>query len=120
MDYNTNNLVDPARKMARTSLVLAIVAAISTCILPVYLPIVFGGLSLTFACLSMGYEEKMGRRAKEAVVVAGSAIVINIAIAVVAVVLVLFVPSYRQEFDDVMTQMYGVTLEEMLESIDGN
>jgi len=111
--------MSPKDKMARTSIVLAIVAAIITFILPVNLPIILASISITFAFLSMGNERYMQKKASIGAIVSGALIVINIGILLTTIYLILFVPEYRSQFDAVLQQMYGMTLEEMMGGVYG-
>ncbi len=123
MEYNNQdlqNIMSPENQMARTSFVLAIVAAISTFILPVYLPIFLGCVSFTFARLSMGYGDKMLGKAHSAVWISSATMVLNICILAISIGMIIFVPEYRAQFDQMMLQINGMTLEQMLESINGN
>ena len=106
-------------KMARTSIVLAIVAGIVTFIIPVSIPIVVACISITFAFLSMGNDRYMQRKANGAVIISGAIIIINIGILLTTIYLIFFVPEYRQQFDDILQQMYGMNLEEMIGEIRG-
>ncbi|MGN1024607.1 MAG: hypothetical protein ACI4OJ_13970 [Lachnospiraceae bacterium] len=112
---------DNTAHYAHVSTVLAITAIASNFFLPVILPIALGSLSVVYAILSKGKRRTTSPEAKRGISIAIAAILLN----VILVVSSLFTtyrslqdPSRREEVNQMLEQVYGVSLQEMLQDFD--
>ena len=112
---------DDTDHYAHVSTVLAITAIASNFFLPVILPIALGSLAVIYAILSKGKRRAASQEAKRGISLAIAAIVLN----VILVVSSLFTtyrslqdPTRREEVSQMLEQVYGVNLEEVLQDFD--
>ena len=98
--------------LERCSLVFGVVAIGSTMIIPVFCPLFFGSIAIVMAFLSKGYDIRMAMHAKIGTALASVAIVLNIALLVGSLMLYLYVPSYKQQINQMYEQLYGESIED--------
>lgn len=122
--YNNNNLYRQAQvltpkgdSLATAAMVTGIFAIVSFIILPIYLPFMFGGISIVLALLSKGKAAKMVSKAKAGIICAVAGLVTNVALTVLSFYLVFTVPDLMDQVNDMFEDIYGVTFEEMLDDI---
>lgn len=94
-------------KMATASMVLGILGGVSTFLLPVYFPCLFGSISLVLAFLSKGSDPSLSRRAKTGFLISLASILINAFILAGCFFLILRVPEFQEAFEQVYEQIYG-------------
>lgn len=98
---------------------MGILAIISTILITVYLPFIFGGLSIIFAMLSRTDLEKLQQKAKKGMICGIIGISMNVALIVTCFTLVFTKPEMRTELNTVCEQMYGISFDELLEEMYG-
>ena len=124
MDYNqqyqSSSSAYPPRKanaFATASLVMGILALVTLC--TIYLPIVFGSLSIIFAVLSKGNERKICGLSCAGIITSVSGIVFSIITIVTTIALLYSNPDFYQEYKDemnrILSEQYGITYDEMME-----
>ena len=99
---------------------LAILAIFSTLTFPVVLPYIFGSVALILAIISKGSRDRFPRRGRRAAIVASAALVINTALIITTVLYffrMLQDSELRAQFSQTLYQMYGITIEELLDQI---
>ena len=102
---------------ATASLVMGILALVTLC--TIYLPIVFGSLSIIFAVLSKGNERKISGLSCAGIITSVSGIVFSIITIVTTIALLYSNPDFYQEYKDemnrILSEQYGITYDEMME-----
>ena len=76
-----------------------------------------GGLAIVLAFLSKGYGNKMERNARIGLVTGIVGVVIQIGALVFSVYNIINVPEYREKFNDLYEQMYGVPVDDSINDI---
>jgi len=109
------SLVPQENSMATAAMVTGIIAALSTFVLPFYMPCLFGGLSMVLALLSKGNEPKLSSRAKSGFIVSLCSLILNTLILVGCFYLIFHVPEFQEAFDQAYEQLYGESFYESLE-----
>lgn len=117
-----NNLYRVPRRpsgdsLANAALVTGIIAIVSFVTMTVYLPFIFGSISIVLALLSRGRASKLTTKAKSGIFCAILGILCNIAMIGVSFYMLFYVPGVKEQVNEVFTQMYGTTFEEMYEDI---
>ena len=116
MDFQ-NEMYRPAppNKLAVASMITGIAAIPVTFVVPLYLPLILGSISITLAFLSKGYNQKLHANALTGVITSLSSIFLNVVVVGISFYLVFCVPEYREMFNDACEQLYGETFDEMIE-----
>lgn len=100
------------------SMALGIASIVSMVCMTVYLPFILGGLAIIFAILSKTNPEiPMEKKAKTGLTCGCIGLFGNLALIGVCVTLVFTNPTYRQQLNELCTQMYGQSFDQMLEQI---
>lgn len=128
MDYNqqfqSDNSSYPIRQkpnaFAVASLVMGILAMVTLC--TIYLPIVFGSLSIIFAILSKGSQKHMPGMSHAGIITAVSGIIFSV-ITIAATLFILFTnpdiyQEYKQELNRMFSEQYGITYDEFMEEFE--
>ena len=76
-----------------------------------------GGLAIILAFLSKGYDTKMVRNAKIGLISGIVGVVIQISVLGISVYNIITVPEYREKFNSLYEQMYGVPVDESITDI---
>ena len=108
---------EPNQSMYTAALILGVITLVSAVMMTVYLPFVFGGLSIIFGILSRGQNRKLPGQAKTGIIIAVAGLVLNIGIIAGSFYLVFNNPEVRKQFDITFEQMYGESFDEMMEDI---
>lgn len=119
MDQHENN---KSKNLAITATALGIAAIVTTFVMPVIVPGVLGALSIILAIISSGREPRMPRMSKIALGCGITSVVVYIAFIGVIITLVfnmLTNPTVRAQANDIMLQMYGYSLDELIEEVTG-
>lgn len=96
------------------ALVCGVLTIVTTVLVTVYLPFVFGGLSIIFACLSrVGDTAKLAKQAKTGILCAVIGLVMNTSLIVGSISLVFNHPEYRQQLNELCEEMYGDSFDNM-------
>lgn len=109
-----------SRKLSGTALGIAIFGLISTLIFPVVLPFILSPIAIILAILSKGGRSSLSRQAQIAVIVSVIAIAVNIFMLVFSVVSLMHTlqdPSQRKSLNTLLERTYGVSLDELLNSL---
>lgn len=99
------------------SLVLGVLAIVTTIMMTVYLPFILGGIAIILAILSRGNNKTFAVQAKTGIILATVGIMLNIIIIGGSVLAVIYIPEMREQFNVVFEQTYGQSFQEMLEAI---
>lgn len=95
-----------------------ILAIVTTICMTVYLPFIFGGLSIIFGVLSKREPNvPMLTKAKTGIICGVGGLVLNLALIVFCVNMVMTNPEYRNQLNEACEEMYGYTFDEMLEDM---
>lgn len=76
-----------------------------------------GGLAIVLAILSKGYHTKMEKNAKIGLATGIIGIVLQISLLAVSIYNIIHVPEFREQFNTLYEQMYGVPAEDSLNDI---
>lgn len=109
----------PASGLRTASFILGIAAIVSTVMMTVYFPFIFGGLSIVLALLSKGYEQKMSSQAKTGVICSLIGLVLNCLIVGGSLYTVFSNEEVFEQFDQMYEQIYGESFSDMYEEITG-
>lgn len=101
--------------MATAAMITGIVGALSTFVLPFYMPCVLGGVSIVLAFLSKGDTPRLSPRAKSGFIVSLCSLILNTFILVGCFYLVFNVPEFQEAFEHAYEQLYGESFYESLE-----
>ena len=95
-----------------------ILAIVTTICMTVYLPFIFGGLSIIFGVLSKREPNvPMLTKAKTGIICGVGGLVLNLALIVFCVNMVMTNPEYRNQLNEAGEEMYVYTFEELLEDM---
>ena len=125
-NYGMNNSPQPetapwqsSTSLDTTAMILGFVAIIGSFFMPVILPMIAGSISIILAILSKGGRSEFSPAAKRGFTFSLVAIigtfVMMIALAFTTIRMMRD-PSYRDQFNQVSQQLYGYTMDEMLEN----
>jgi len=103
---------------SRASKALGIAAIVSTFIVPVYLPLILGGIAIIIALLSRGKEE-IDADGWVGITTGIVAISVNIAMMIFVIVMFLTNTYFRDMINVQYMQLYGTTLNSAIEKIIG-
>lgn len=112
---------DDTDHYASTAVMLGIAAIACNFFAPIVLPLVLGSLSIILAVLSKGKRMRFPDTAKRALIFAVTALVLDVFITISSVFSILSAmqdPIRREQIDSTLNQLYGTTIEEILQSID--
>lgn len=105
---------------ATASLLFAVIALISALTMTLIFPFFFGSLSIILGLLSRGSQKKLHSNALAGIVVAASALVINVAVCIFSFYTVFSDPAAREQYwsmvDQTYEQLTGMDFDEILES----
>ena len=73
-----------------------------------------GGMAIILAFLSKGYNTKLERNAKIGIIAGVAGIIFQISTLTVSVYNIINVPEYREQFNSLYEQMYGVPVDESI------
>ncbi|MBR5597306.1 MAG: hypothetical protein IKW30_07860 [Lachnospiraceae bacterium] len=76
-----------------------------------------GGLAIILAVLSKGYNTKMEKNAKIGLATGIIAIVLQLGVLVFSIYNVIYVPEFREQFNSMYEQIYGVPADESIQDI---
>lgn len=105
--------------MAKTAGTCAFLAIITTLFGTMIFPYILGGLAIIFAVLSKGSTAKYQFKAKTAMLLACIALICNTAYIGFIYYNVMYNEEYRQQLDNTMEQIYGMSMEEYTNEILG-
>ena len=76
-----------------------------------------GGLAIVLAFLSKGYESKMEKNAKIGLATGIIGITLQLSLLAVSVYNIIHVPEFREQFNSLYEQMYGVPVDDSFNDI---
>ena len=118
-NYNGyNQYHQPGAAFITASYILGILAIVTTFLCTVYLPYIFGSLSIIFALLSKGNAKQAAQRAAAGMRCAIIGIIMNTALIITCFTLVFTNPQIHQELNDMTKQMYGRSFDEIMQDIE--
>ena len=112
----------PSSSLDTTAMTLGFVAIIGSFFMPVVIPMVAGSISIILAILSKGASMKFSPAAKRGFTLSLVAIIgtfVMMFALMFTTIRMMRDPSYRDQFNQVSQQMYGYTMDEMLENTFG-
>lgn len=123
--YQSNTTNSPRQRgnsFATASLIMGILAVLTLC--TIYLPIVFGSLSIIFAVLSKGSQQRMAGASHAGIMLSLMGITLSVVTIVTTVFLLLTNPNiyqeYKKELNTIFSQQYGITYDEFMEQYQQN
>ncbi len=108
---------DPPNAFATAAKVLGIIALVSVFAFTVYPPLILGSLAIILALLSRGASFQFHTSAKIGIRTSLIALGIDIVLVAASFGLVYGNPEFLEELDDDFQEIYGMSYEEMMESI---
>ncbi len=118
-NYNGyNKYQQPGAAFISASYILGILAIVTTFLCTVYLPYIFGSLSIIFALLSKGNAKQTAQRAAAGMRCAIIGIIMNTALIVTCFTLVFTNPKIHQELNTMTKQVYGRSFDEIMQDIE--
>ncbi|HKM04330.1 MAG TPA: hypothetical protein VJZ04_07000 [Lachnospiraceae bacterium] len=118
--YINRSMKETANSFAAVSLLMGITTIVTMILGPVYLPCVFGGLSIIFAILSKDNKKELHSTAVVGLITGIIGLVLNTIFIVSIIVMVLTIPSMREQFNTNFEQIFGESFEDASESLTGN
>ncbi len=107
----------PGNGFSTAAMVLGILAILSTLVLPLYLPFIFGSLAILFALLSKGNADKLSGKAIAGATCGTVGIGLNAAIFTASLFFLLSQPELMIEagkmYDETLEQIYGTPSEDI-------
>ncbi|MBQ7766071.1 MAG: hypothetical protein IJ397_04435 [Lachnospiraceae bacterium] len=98
--------------MAKTAGTFAFAAVITALFGTMIFPFIFGGLSIIFAVLSKGNTAHYQLNARIAIIVSCIALIGNTAFTGFVFYNVFFNEEYREQLDETLEQLYGMSMDE--------
>lgn len=111
MDYEKPN------SFASLSFTFGLLTITTMFMMTIYLPFIFGGLSLVFAILSRTDSRFFSHRVKIGMICATVGLIVNLAFTVTSVYSVFTDPKLKEQLNDTCESMYGYTYDEMIDQI---
>lgn len=117
MDFQTEYqpVYRKSTAMEIAALVTGILTLLTFIMMTVYLPFVFGSLSIVFAILSKGTADKMVQKAKIGMTCAITGMAVNLLLIVTCVYMFFSNQTVHDYVNQMFTQQYGESFEEMLD-----
>lgn len=121
--YHNNPYYPPYRPkprneaMATAAMVTGILAVVTFAMMTVYLPFIFGSISILLALLSKGRAPKLPGKAKIGILCSITGVICNIILVCFSLYMVIANPMVREQVDKVFEAQYGITIEEMYEDM---
>ena len=103
--------------MATAAMVTGILAVVTFAMMTVYLPFIFGSISILLALLSKGRAPKLPGKAKIGILCSITGVICNIILVCFSLYMVIANPMVREQVDKVFEAQYGITIEEMYEDM---
>ena len=76
-----------------------------------------GGLAIILAVLSKGYETKMEKSARIGLIAGTISIVLQIAVFVINIYSILYIPEFREQFNAIYEEMSGEPIDESINEL---
>ena len=108
----------PGAGFINASYICGILSIVTTILCTVYLPYIFGALSIVFAILSRGNAAKAASKAVAGIRFAVIGLIMNTALIVTCFTLVFTDPQPHDEVNKITKQFYGQSFDEMIEDIE--
>ena len=108
---------EPNQGLVNAAMVLGILAVVTTFIMTVYLPYIFGGIAIMLAILSRKKDGILPKQSKLGVTLAIIGMIVNTVVVSTSIYTVFTNPEIKEEFNAVCEQMYGQSFDEMMETI---
>lgn len=108
------------KRMNQAAFALSVTALFSLTVFPVIMPAAVGSLALIFTEIAKGERDRTLPSARKTVIMASLAIGISLGLLIISTatfIRALYDPVLRQEMSDLMYRMYGMTFEELLQSL---
>lgn len=119
-DPNWHPEPEYGRQLGRTAAIVALVGLLSTIIMPVFVPMILGGIAIVLAILSKGKEPSFTNGARRAITIGIISIVMNIALLIACIYgihMILHDPETRAEANSMMESMYGYSFDDLIQQI---
>ena len=113
-----NSYPMPGAGFINASYICGTLSIATTILCTVYLPYIFGALSIVFAILSRGNAAKMARKAASAIRLAVIGLIMNTALIVTCFTIVFTNPQVHDELNRISEQVYGQSFDELMEGIE--
>jgi hypothetical protein len=119
-DPNWHPEPEQGRQLGRTAAIFGIAAIFSTLFFPIIMPLALGSIAIVLAILSKGKQPSFTKGAKRAFITGIVAICLNLSMLVITICgLYVFYtnPSARASINHMSEQIYGYSLDDMLQQI---
>ena len=100
--------------MSTAAMIVGIIGAISTFLLPFYLPCLLGSISIVLGLLSKDGSNKLLSHAKAGILTSVCSLILNVFILIGCFYLVFHVPEFHAQFEQMYEQMYGESFDDTL------
>jgi hypothetical protein len=116
--YNGYGRQQPGAAFITAAYVLGILSIVTTFLCTVYLPYIFGSLSIIFALLSKGNATRTAQRAASGIRCAILGMIMNTALIIACFTLVFTNPQIHEELNEMTRQIYGHSFDEIMQDIE--
>ena len=111
---------DPAQGLITASLILGVISIITTVMMTVYLPLIFGGIAIILAILSRGADGKLPKLSRTGVILAVIGILLDIAIICGSFYALFHNSVLRAQVNQAVEEIYGISFDDMLNDFSKN
>ena len=108
----------PGTSFITAAYVLGVLSIVTTFLCTVYLPYIFGSLSIIFALLSKGNAARTAQRAASGIRCAILGMIMNTALIIACFTLVFTNPQIHEELNEMTRQIYGHSFDEIMQDIE--
>lgn len=107
----------PNQGLVTGAMVLGILTIVGTCMVTVYLPYIFGGISIILAVLSRGTSRQLDKQARLGVILSIMGMVFNTIIIIGSIYVVFTNAEAYSQFDEMFKSIYGMNFSDMWNQI---
>ncbi|HBA69788.1 MAG TPA: hypothetical protein DCZ40_10600 [Lachnospiraceae bacterium] len=108
----------PGQKLANAAMIMGIIAILSTVLMTVYIPLIFGSIAIILAILSKGTRPHMTGQATTGLICGVGGLIMNVGILITSLTFIFSHPELLQEaaktYDAQFEQIYGESTEDVL------
>ncbi len=103
--------------MSTASMIMGLLTVVTTIMCTVYIPFITCGLAVLFGILSKGKKKHMNSSAIAGTAAGVGGLILNLLLIISVVYLYTNVPEIHEQANEVFKQRYGVTIDEMFDSL---
>ncbi len=117
---NSRALRDPSMELARVSMVIGILSALSYFVMPILLPLSMAPIALMVGIISKGNRDRFKKPAVVGMSFSAVAIAVNL-LMFFSIVYVFYKmqtdPAAKMQFDQIAIRLYGMPMDELFERV---